>query len=249
MGQEYRDTEYPCPQKIIKPDAYPTDAIMIKYGIRILLISSAYLLVCALGYLGFATYKYNLTGWFLILTAFSYGLGGPFSLWSNMKRSGVIHQERQDRSFWLILPGFLVVFYASPLEYLYIPKIPYLARTTWMQLAGLGLIVASLVLFGWARIALKGMYSGRIRVQAGHILIQNGPYCIIRHPAYASFIIMSLGIVIGFSSLIGLVAVPLLLVPGFIYRINVEEEILSAEFGEQYIRYVRNTKRLVPFIW
>ena len=249
MGQEYRDTENTCPQIITKPDAYPADATMIKYGIRILLISSAYLLVCALGYLGFATYRANLTGWFLILTALAYGLGGPFLLWSNMKRDGVVRQERQDRSFWLILPGFLVVFYASPLEYFYITEIPYLARTTWMQLAGLALIVASLLLFGWARFALKGMYSGRIQVQTGHILIQNGPYFIIRHPAYASYVIMSLGIAIGFSSLIGLVAVPLLLVPGFIYRIIVEEEILRAEFGEQYNRYVRNTKRLVPFIW
>ena len=222
---------------------------MMKYGIRILLIFSAYLLVCALGYLGFATYKNNLIGWFLFLTALLYGLGGPYLLRSNLKRNGVIHQERQDRSFWLILPGFLVVFYASPLEYLYIPEILQGCRTTWIQFAGLALIVASLLLFGWARITLKDMYSGRIQVQAGHILIQNGPYSLIRHPAYASYIIMCLGIAIGFSSLIGLVAVPLLLAPGFIYRINVEEEILSAEFGEQYICYVRNTKRLVPFIW
>jgi protein-S-isoprenylcysteine O-methyltransferase Ste14 len=222
---------------------------MIKDGIRILVISSAYLLVCALGYSGFATYKYNLVGWFLILTAFLYGLGGPYLLWSNRRKNEVIHQERHDWSFWLILPGFLVVFYASPLEYLYIPEILHDTRATWMQLAGLALIVVSLLLFGWARIALKGMYSGRIQVQTGHILIQNGPYSIIRHPAYASFVIMTLGIAIGFSSLIGLVAVPLLLVPGLIYRINVEEEILSAEFGEQHNRYVCNTKRLVPFIW
>lgn len=222
---------------------------MVKQGIRILLITSAYLLVCVLGYLGFASYRLNLIGWFLIFTAFSYGLGGPYLIWSTMKRDRVVRQERQDRSFWLILPGFLVVFYASPLEYLYIPEILHGTRTTWMQLVGLSLIIASLLIFGWARIALKGMYSGQIRVQTGHVLIQNGPYGIIRHPAYAAYIIMSLGIALGFSSLIGLVAVPLLLVPGLIYRMNVEEEILRAEFGEQYLHYVRSTKRLVPLIW
>jgi len=222
---------------------------MVKQGFRILLITSAYLLVCVLGYLGFASYRVNLIGWFLIFTAFSYGLGGPYLIWSSMKRDRVVRQERQDRSFWLILPGFLVVFYASPLEYLYIPEILHGTRTTSMQLAGLSLIIASLLIFGWARIALKGMYSGRIRVQTGHVLIQNGPYGIIRHPAYAAYIIMSLGIAIGFSSLIGLVAVPLLLIPGLIYRMNVEEEILRAEFGEQYLHYVLRTKRLVPLIW
>src|SRR4030042_7134230 len=90
---------------------------------RILLIFSAYLLVFFLGYLGLVTYQHNLTGWFLILTAISYGLGGPYLLWSNLKKERIVHQERQDRSFWMVLPGFLVVFYASPLEYIYMESL------------------------------------------------------------------------------------------------------------------------------
>src|SRR4030066_2372705 len=175
--------------------------------VGILLVLSAYLLVCALGYLGFATYGTNLTGWFLILTAIGFGLGGPYLLWSNLNKKGIVRQENRDRSFWLMLPGFLVVFYASPLEYLYLPGILITTRTMWMQIVGLALIVASLSLFAWARWALKGMYSGRIWVKAGHNLIQHGPYRFLRHPAYASFIILCLGIAVGFSSLIGLFCV------------------------------------------
>ena len=222
---------------------------MAKYGQPIVLISSAYLLVCALGYLGFATTESNLVGWFLLLTALSYGVGGPFLLINNLKNKGVVRQENRDRSFWLMLPGFLVVFYASPLEYLYLPGILITTRTMWMQIVGLALIVASLSLFAWARWALKGMYSGRIWVKAGHNLIQHGPYRFLRHPAYASFIILCLGIAVGFSSLIGLFAVPLLLIPGFIYRINVEEKILIAQFGDKYVQYTKSTPRLFPHIW
>ncbi|OGO60307.1 MAG: hypothetical protein A2032_02665 [Chloroflexi bacterium RBG_19FT_COMBO_49_13] len=214
---------------------------------RILLILSAYLLVCVLGYLGFITYQHNLTGWFLILTAFSYGLGGPYLLWSHMKKEAITRQERQDRSFWLILPGFLVVFYASPIEYIFLPGI--IPHTPALQIIGLALIVASLLLFGWARLALKSFYSGRLRVKDGHMLVQHGPYHIIRHPAYAAYIIMSLGITIGFSSLIGLLAIPFLLLPGLVYRINVEEIILTAEFGDAYDRYSQITWRLIPGIW
>ncbi len=50
------------------------------------------------------------------------------------------------------------------------PEILRSTRTTWMQIVGLALIAASLLVFGWARNAIKGMYSGRIRVQAGHSL-------------------------------------------------------------------------------
>jgi len=215
--------------------------------VGILLVLSAYLLVCALGYLGFATYSTNLTGWFLILTAIGFGLGGPYLLWTNLNKKGVVRQEKQDRSFWLILPGFLVVFYASPLEYLYLPGI--IPHANSLQILGLVLIAVSIFLHAWARLVLKGMYSGRVWVKTGHTLVQHGPYHFVRHPAYAAYIAMCLGIAIGYSSLISLLAVPLLLLPGLIYRINVEEKILICEFGEQYLQYIKLTRHLFPGIW
>ncbi len=72
---------------------------MLIRGTRILLILCAYLLICALGYLGFITYQHNLTGWFLILVAIGYGLGGPYLLWSNLKKVDVKRQVRRDLSF------------------------------------------------------------------------------------------------------------------------------------------------------
>ena len=60
---------------------------------------------------------------------------------------------------------------------------------------------------------------------------------------------MSLGIFIGYSSLLALIGSVLLLVPGLIYRINVEEQLLVAEFGDEYLSYASSTKRLIPFIW
>ena len=220
---------------------------MVKITMRILLITSAYLLVCALGYLGYLTLKQNLLGWFLILTAILYGLSGPYLLARNLKKEGIIRQERQDRSFWLIIPGFLVVFYASPLEYLYIT--PVLPRGIWAQIIGLGLILAGISLIAWAQAALKGRYSGRIWVVTGQTLVQDGPYHYVRHPAYAGFLLMGLGISAGYSSLVGLLAVPLLLLPGLLYRMNVEEQILLSQFNEQYRQYSQHTKRLIPRIW
>jgi len=214
---------------------------------RVLLIASAYLLVCALGYLGFLTFHHNIIGWFLILTALSYALGGPYLIWSHIKKEGVVRREKQDLSFWLLLPGFITVFYASPLEYLYLSAI--VPRNGSFQLAGVILIGISLLLFIWARLSLKALYSGRLQVTIGHTIVQHGPYHLIRHPAYLAYIMMCLGIAIGFSSLISLVAIPLLLLPGLLYRIHTEEKILTTEFGDEYIRYARRTWRLVPGLW
>ena len=200
-----------------------------------------------MGYLGYLSLRSNIMGWFLTLVAILYAFGGPFLLWSNLRKEDVIRAENQDRSFWLVIPGFLLVFYASPLEYLFLPRL--LPRASWMQASGIVLISVGLVLFSWARLALKGMYSGRVRVTSGHTLVQHGPYKIIRHPAYASYIIMSVGIALGYSSLIGLLAIPILLCPGLVYRISVEEQILGAEFRQDYGDYIQRTWHLIPYIW
>jgi len=34
-----------------------------------------------------------------------------------------------------------------------------------------------------------------------------------------------------------------------IYRMNVEEQVLVAEFGQEYREYARNTKRLIPGVY
>jgi pilus assembly protein TadC len=59
---------------------------MIKFIGRVLLIACFYLFILALSYLGYVTYRNNLTGWFFILTAFAYGFGGPYLLYSEQKK-------------------------------------------------------------------------------------------------------------------------------------------------------------------
>ena len=60
------------------------------------------------------------------------------------------------------------------------------------------------------------------------------------------FLLMGLGIAMGYSSLIGLGAVPLLLFPGLYYRMRVEEKLLEQQFGEEYRQYASKTGRIFP---
>jgi protein-S-isoprenylcysteine O-methyltransferase Ste14 len=41
----------------------------------------------------------------------------------------------------------------------------------------------------------------------------------------------------------------LLLIPCYLYRIKIEEDMLIARFGETYREYMRHTKRLIPRIF
>ncbi|MDP2990750.1 MAG: isoprenylcysteine carboxylmethyltransferase family protein, partial [Kiritimatiellota bacterium] len=70
-----------------------------------------------------------------------------------------------------------------------------------------------------------------------------------RHPGYTGFLLMTLGVVIGYSSLIGMIAIPILLLPGLAYRMKVEERLLIEQFGEEYRAYALKTRQLIPFVW
>jgi protein-S-isoprenylcysteine O-methyltransferase Ste14 len=226
---------------------------MSRLAVLFLMILAPALALC-LALLGLDTLRENILGWFLLVFGIAYPAGAviyyfirrePF--WKSAGRGEAAREEKGDRSFWLILPGFLAVFFAPPLEWMYLPGI--LPRTLWMQIAGLTLILVAVVLRIWARAQIRGLYSGHVEVQADHLLVQGGPYRFIRHPGYTGLVLLALGVAVGYSSWMGLAATPILLLPGLAYRIKIEEELLMEHFGKEYQRYIQKTKRLIPGIW
>jgi protein-S-isoprenylcysteine O-methyltransferase Ste14 len=213
--------------------------------IFLLIIGNALALLLAL--LALETTPKNFLGWFLFAISIAYGAGGVIYLWRNRDEEGAKHSETGNRSFWWILPGFVVIFFAPPLEFLFLPAL--LPRGIAVELAGLVIILVGLAIRIWTRMTIGGMYSGYLRVKIGHVLVTDGPYRLIRHPGYTGFVIMALGLCIGYSSLIGLAAVPVLLLPGLAYRIKIEENLLTEKFGDEYRAYAIKTSRLIPFVW
>lgn len=214
---------------------------------RFFLVVVAPLLAGLLIYLGWRSAPTNWLGWFIGLFGLAFLTGGVIYLPRLIKTQTPRRVEQNDLSFWLILPGFLVVFYGAPLEYLYLPQI--IPHTRGFQIAGLALLAAAIALRVWARRALGSLYSGKVHIQTGHRLVQSGPYRCVRHPGYTGFLLMLLGLAVGYSSLIGLAAIPLLFLPAIAYRIRVEERLLSAEFDDEFTAYSQHTCRLIPFIW
>jgi protein-S-isoprenylcysteine O-methyltransferase Ste14 len=218
------------------------------------LIVIAPILAIMLALLGVETISTNPLGGFLLLVGLAYMIGVVIVYWIRREHfwdspipGPTIHQEYGDRSFWLITAAMLAVFYLSPVEYLFFAAV--LPRTTWMSSSGLTLVILGVMLFLWARRALQENYAGHISVKPGQALVKSGPYRIIRHPAYTGYLLMGLGISLGYSSLAGLAAVFLLLLPGLVYRIHVEEKLLVQYFSDAYRQYSRMVKRLIPGIW
>ncbi|MFT3894320.1 MAG: isoprenylcysteine carboxylmethyltransferase family protein [Anaerolineales bacterium] len=211
-------------------------------------------LAIVLALLGVETLFKNILGWVLLLTGVVYAAGVVIvgyirreTFWETHAQGDTVQAEQGDRSFWMIALAMMAVFYLSPLEYIYLPT--RLLRHDWMEIGGLALFVCGGALFVWARRTLGKSYSGHLSVQTGQQLVQNGPYQLVRHPAYTGYLLMALGIAVGYSSLTGIGSTVFILLPCMIYRIHVEDALLAKHFGEQFELYRHRVKRLIPGIW
>lgn len=207
-----------------------------------------------LSWLGWLTLATNWLGWFLLVSGLIYFLGTIIVYWIRGIRfwrpraaGELLKQEQTDRSFWAIVLGIIPAFYLPPVEYLYFAAVVPRSRGT--QIVGLLIIFLGSILFVWARRVLGKFYSGHLSIVESQPLVQHGPYRFIRHPAYAGYLLIALGLVIGYSSLSGLMIILFVLLPTVIYRIHVEDMILAEHFGSEFSRYARRTKCLLPSIW
>jgi protein-S-isoprenylcysteine O-methyltransferase Ste14 len=93
---------------------------------------------------------------------------------------------------------------------------------------------------------------GHLRVEAGldadHRLVRTGPYRVVRHPIYTSMlcVLIATGILVA-PPLLFFFAVLFFLVGNEI-RMRVEDGLLRARFGEQFVDYERAVPRLIPFL-
>lgn len=88
----------------------------------------------------------------------------------------------------------------------------------------------------------------RIQTERGHKVISTGPYAIVRHPMYASALIMLVSVALALNSGWG-VLIALLIGYTLTFRIKGEEQVLRDGLPG-YVDYTKRVRhRLIPFIW
>lgn len=101
------------------------------------------------------------------------------------------------------------------------------------------------VLIAGGFILMSAAWEVLYRAQKRHELAVAGPYASIRHPQYAGFILIMLGFLLQWPTLITLVMFPIL-VTMYVRLAHREEKEVAAEFGEVYLRYAARTPGFIP---
>jgi protein-S-isoprenylcysteine O-methyltransferase Ste14 len=87
------------------------------------------------------------------------------------------------------------------------------------------------------------------RVIAGHELIQQGPYAIVRNPIYLAMLGMLVATGLAVSSWEALLVATILFLVGSDIRIRSEEQLLREAFGREFEEYARRVPAFLPRIW
>ena len=108
------------------------------------------------------------------------------------------------------------------------------------------LVAAGIGLAVYARISLGRNWGMPMSRKEDPELVTGGPYAFVRHPIYTGIILATLGSAIG-QSLFW--ALPLVLFAAyFVYCARQEEELMRAQFPDQYPDYMRRTNMILPFV-
>jgi protein-S-isoprenylcysteine O-methyltransferase Ste14 len=115
--------------------------------------------------------------------------------------------------------------------------------------AGVGVMAAGLALRAWSMRALGPYYSRTLRTTSDQVVVESGPYRVIRHPGYLGSIMVWTGFGVASGSAAAALAVAALMGAAYSRRIAAEEDMLTGKLGTAYAEYSQRTKRLIPFIW
>jgi protein-S-isoprenylcysteine O-methyltransferase Ste14 len=105
-------------------------------------------------------------------------------------------------------------------------------------------ILSNILIFG-GFILLSAAWKVLYKAQQEHTLAATGPYAYVRHPQYSGFILIMLGFLFQWPTLITLLMFPVL-VAMYVKLARREEREVLVEFGAEYARYTANTPRFFP---
>jgi protein-S-isoprenylcysteine O-methyltransferase Ste14 len=105
--------------------------------------------------------------------------------------------------------------------------------------------IVSFVLIGGGFTLIAAAWRVLYEAQKSHRLAVSGPYHYIRHPQYAGFILVMLGFLVQWPTLLTLAMFPIL-VSMYVRLARQEEREIRAEFGNDYDSYAAKTPAWFP---
>ena len=159
------------------------------------------------------------------------------------RRGTQIKREDYSSSWWILVnisvSVYITFFFASS----------GIARwPSWVFYPGILLMVVGILLRQWSVVVLGRFFTWMVAVEEGQKVVDSGPYRLVRHPSYTGVLLILMGLGLALQSWGAILLLLLIFGLAHGHRIYVEEEVMISELGDDYIKYSKRTKRLIPFV-
>ena len=118
-----------------------------------------------------------------------------------------------------------------------------------LKTAGVIVMLAGLAVRWTAIFTLGKSFSSNVAIQDAQQITRTGLYRFVRHPSYLGLLLVFFAVGLHSRNWISLAVVLLPTTAALLYRIHVEEAALAEAFGEEYVKYSKAAKRLVPGLY
>jgi protein-S-isoprenylcysteine O-methyltransferase Ste14 len=139
------------------------------------------------------------------------------------------------------------LLYCLPLDNVPILGLRLLPSLPSVQWAGAAMCLAGAAIGIYARCVLARSWSGNVAITPAHVLVQRGPYAVVRHPIYLGLLVSQLGMIIALGQVRALVFV--FGIERLLKKLPLEEAALRKEYPVEYEQYARRVWKLVPLVW
>ena len=140
---------------------------------------------------------------------------------------------------------FLIVFYLILMTKIGIVPIYDDNLKKLIIILGTLAIVSGCIMNIMGRFNLGSNWANHIKIYNEHTLVQKGMYKIVRHPLYASIMLMFYGACFVYRNILCFFAVTFIFIPFMYYRAKQEEALLIQTFTE-YVDYKRRIGMFFP---
>ncbi len=147
-----------------------------------------------------------------------------------------------------ILLGSVLCQVVSVIEWAYFYEIHEFTPDAFTFL-GMALLIGGTIFRVWCIQTLGKYFTATVQAQVGQRIIKRGAYALIRHPSYLGAYLALLGSAVLLHAFVGSMVTATLMLLVYLYRIKVEEALLVKEFGQEYISYQKETRKIFPFFY
>lgn len=172
-----------------------------------------------------------------------------FEIWIYQDPEDYVIEDDDKKSYIYLQLSYLIALFFATIDFVELHLTRVKALEPRIVYIGFILFLISIIVRWWGFKSIGKYFNPRVSVYQKHKLVTAGAYSKIRHPLYLGSLISFIALPIIFNSWGALLIICLSTIPALVYRINVEEEFMIRHFSDEYLNYIKKSKKLIPGIW